>query len=279
MLDSLDRLKKGSQDANVHARESIRFFDRTQTPLGRKQITNVRIQSPAEKYPSWKECLAAAAARMPAASPPFPPDQDPPTRIQDLINCALYSLNHIQPPPSPPSWDDGGGQAQVLLVTNDKVVRDWAALYGIPTVGSGELTHLVAREELEFAEKKRHYDYACLNPRSPSSPVRPGGGGGWAGGSGGGGGGRGGGGGGGGGGWASARSGGGGRGGGANGGGGRGGGGGGRGTGRRNSWREEENNNNGFGRGRNGRDASPPDFVLRGPTRGVARGRGKLWEP
>jgi len=238
-LDSLDKLKKGTEDTNIHARESIRFFDRMQTPSGRKQITGVKIQGPTEKYANWSECLTAAAtvaaARSPTGSPVLSeePEQDPPSRIKELLNCAIYCLSNLQ----------SKGEGQVLLVTNDEIVREWAELYKIPTVGSADIGRLVQRENVEFAEKKRHYDYASANPRSPSSPMR----------------------------------------------GGRGGGRGGRGGGgvvggRRGSWKEEERgrddmNSNGFGRGRYRRDYSPPDYVLRGPPRGVARGRGKLWEP
>ena len=235
-LDSLDRLKKGVEDTNIHARESIRFFDRAQTAAGRKQVTGVRIQGPTEKFGSWEECLAACAGTPAANDPEL---QQPPNHIKELLNCAVYHLNRF-------TGKGGGEQQKVLLVTNDETLKNWAELYGVPTVGSGEIAGLVKREEIEYVEKKRHYDYAMNNPRSPALP---GGGRGGRGGIGGSRGGRGGG-----------------------------------GFARRDSWKEEEPRSpNGFGggggRGRSPRDSNPPDFVLRGPPRGVARGRGKLWEP
>ncbi|KAI5858364.1 hypothetical protein BZA05DRAFT_1155 [Tricharina praecox] len=242
-LDSLDRLKKGTENANIHARESIRFFDRAQTAAGRKQITGVRIQGPTEKFSSWEECLAACAGSAAATDPEL---QQPPNHIKELLNSAVYHVNRFVVKGA------AGDQQQqkVLLVTNDEILRDWAELYGVPTARSGEIAGLVKREEMEYMEKRRHYDFAMNNPRSPASP-------------GGGRGGRGGG-------MGSSR-------------GGRGGGG----FARRDSWKDEEPRSpispNGFGggggRGRSPRDSNPPDFVLRGPPRGVARGRGKLWEP
>lgn len=226
-LDSLDRLKKGAEETNVHARESIRYFDRMlQAAPGRKPITGVCIQGPSEKYSSWGDVVTAAAAGVEE------PDQEPPARIKELLNCAVFALRNTP----------ARGGDKVLLVTNDDVVREWAEAYGVPTVGSAEMIRLVKVEDVQYAERRRQYEYA-LNPRSP--------------------GGRG-----------SAR--------GARGG--RGGGGGG--GGRRNSWKEEEcaprvaMNPNGFGRGARGpREFAPLDYTVRGPTRGVARGRGKLWEP
>lgn len=231
-LDSLDHLKKGTDNTSIHARESIRFFDRVQTTAGRKQITGVRIQAPTEKYENWAECITAAAAAAARRTPPSSPiltdfpEQEPPSRIKELLNCTVYHLNRLR------SSDD----TQVLLVTNDETVAEWAELYNIPTVSSKEVETMVRREDIEFVERKRHYEYAVNHPRSPGSPY--GGGGRGRGGS---------------------------RRGGWNG-------------GRRDSWKEEDRTPP---RGRGGvrRDASPPDFVLRGPPRGVARGRGKLWEP
>jgi hypothetical protein len=204
-----------------------------QTTAGRKQITGVRIQGPTEKYANWQECITAAAAaaanRTPPSSPILTdyPDQEPPTRIKELLNCAIFHLNRLRDKEND----------QVFLVTNDEIVREWAEMYNIPTIASHDVSRLVRREDIEFAERKRHYDYAMNNPRSPSSPNR----------------------------------------------GGRGGGRGGRGGGgRRDSWKDDDRRidprANGYGRGGR-RDSSPPDFVLRGPPRGVARGRGKLWEP
>jgi hypothetical protein len=232
-LDALDKLKKGTEDENIHARESIRFFDRVQSPAGRKAINGVKIQGSSDRYANWNECLAAVASSVATKSAsPSPPTladvpQDPPNRIKDLLNCAIYHLNKIS----------GKKNDGVLLVTNDVIVREWAGVYGILTCGTTELAQMIRREDIEFVERKRHYDYAQSNPRSPGTSVR----------------------------------------------GGRGGARGGRGGGstRRESLRDEriEIDPNTFGRGRIGRDSSPPDYVLRSPPRGVARGRGKLWEP
>jgi len=239
-LDALDTLKKGTENTNIHARESIRFFDRAQTAAGRQQITGVRIQGPTEKFVSWEECLAACAGTPAASDPEL---QHPPSYIKELLNCAVYHLNRFV-------VKGVVEQQKVLVVTNNELLRDWAELYGVPTIGSGDVAALVKREETEYMEKKRHYDHAIGNPRSPASPGSGRGG-------------RGGGG------FGSYR-------------GGRGGGG----SARRDSWNANEPRSpispNGFGgggRGRSPRDSNPPDFILRGPPRGVARGRGKLWEP
>ncbi|KAI5803792.1 hypothetical protein EDC01DRAFT_716145 [Geopyxis carbonaria] len=225
-LDGLDKLKKGTEDTNIHARESIRFFDRVQQTAagGRRAITGVRIQDPTEKFASWAECAL--------------PDTEPPTRVKDILNCTLFAIRKSQ--------KIGGDDNDVLLVTNDEILREWAALYGVPIAHSADIAGKVRREDIEFLERRRHYEYGKSggSPRSPTSPTGGRGGGRGRGG----------------------------RGGGSNGG------------SRRNSGFREDPpqlrlDPNAFGRGRGMREPAEPDFILRGPTRGVARGRGRLWEP
>jgi uncharacterized membrane protein YgcG len=225
-LDALDKLKKGSDDVNIHARESIRFLDRMQTPAGRKAITGVKIQDPSERYQKWADFVTALEISLPDDH------QEPPPRIKDILNCAVYCLNH----PGIPSAID-----EIFLVTNNRLVKEWAIVYNVPVISPDDISGMIRSEDIEFTERKRHYDYAQSNnySRSPSSPRR--GGRGFGGGEG----------------------------------------------GSRGNFRErnETRTSSGGGgrRGRGGgsivRDCSPPDFVLRGSPRGVARGRGKLWEP
>lgn len=220
-LDALDKLKKGSEEANIHARESIRYFDRVQSAAGRRAINGVRIQATSERYASWAECVAATGQTA--------GQEEPPARIKEILNCAIYFIQHRAA-----KNDD-----EVLLLTNDETLAIWARQHGVTCAGSEDVVVMVKKEDIEFVERKRHYDYAQNNSGMSASPTRGG-----------------------------MRSGRGGRG----------------GFVRRDSWKEEAPRGrmdpNGFGRGgRIVRDSSPPDFVLRTPPRGVARGRGKLWEP
>ncbi|KAL7274767.1 hypothetical protein RUND412_002321 [Rhizina undulata] len=295
-LDALDNLKKGTEPANVNSRESIRFFDRCQSGGGRNSIRGVRLQSPAEMFATWAECekFLVPGAQVPAktspstsptayraggngyfrnenyssngnangnwnshgygndnmggggggrnrrASKPEASPTTPPKWIQGIVNCALWS-KHCDTTSN-----------ETLLVTNNDDVAAWARIFGLRVVNSDELKSLVYTEDHAFETRKRHYvESQNARPTTPNSPL-------------------------------SARGGRNGRGGGhfssSGGRGGRGGG------GRRHSRadiREDGGNSNmtDFSRTRGNHMAPPPEFVLRGPPTGVARGRGKLWEP
>ncbi|EPS42104.1 hypothetical protein H072_3928 [Dactylellina haptotyla CBS 200.50] len=55
VLDSLDALKRGSENENINARETVRWFDRT---LGKgNPEKGVKVQAPEEVYGRWEECL------------------------------------------------------------------------------------------------------------------------------------------------------------------------------------------------------------------------------
>ncbi|KAK6538569.1 hypothetical protein TWF694_010148 [Orbilia ellipsospora] len=55
VLDALDALKRGSENENVNARETVRWFDRT---LGKgTPEKGVKVQAPEEVYGRWEECL------------------------------------------------------------------------------------------------------------------------------------------------------------------------------------------------------------------------------
>lgn len=240
-LDALDKLKKGTDEANIHAREAIRYFDRSQTPgMGRRAITGVRIQDPKGKFATWAECVAAAPTNNSSPSSASDPEDEPPARMKDILNCAIFLA-------AKRAESGNADDEDIFLVTNDEILKEWAEVFNVRCISSNEVVTRVKREEAEYQEKKRHYEYS-VNPRTPTSPT----------------GGRGG------------------RGGGIMMRGGRGGP---VGFARSPSWRDpvpRHMDPNGFGRGGGRdyvRDTSPPDYVLRSPPRGVARGRGKLWEP
>ncbi|KAF3938878.1 hypothetical protein ABW19_dt0208946 [Dactylella cylindrospora] len=55
VLDALDGLKRGSENENINARETVRWFDRT---IGKGTIEKgVKVQAPEEIYGKWEECL------------------------------------------------------------------------------------------------------------------------------------------------------------------------------------------------------------------------------
>ncbi|KAF3286189.1 hypothetical protein TWF970_009738 [Orbilia oligospora] len=55
VLDALDALKRGSENENVNARETVRWFDRT---IGKGTADKgVKVQAPTEIYGKWEECL------------------------------------------------------------------------------------------------------------------------------------------------------------------------------------------------------------------------------
>lgn len=166
-------------------------------------------------------------------------DDEPPARIKDVLNCAIYLI-------AKRAEAGKADDEDVFLVTNDEILKEWAEVFNVRCISSNEVLTRVKLEESEYLEKKRHYEYS-VNPRVPTSPTSQ-------------------------------------RGGRGNGNMNRGGRGGPVSFGRSASWREEIPSRpmdpNGFGRGGRGysRDAGP-EYVLRTPHRGVARGRGKLWEP
>jgi hypothetical protein len=242
-LDALDKVKKGTEDKNIHARESIRYFDRVLNPTGRRAINGVKIQGPSERFKTWDE----ATARFPPVEPLHEgPNGEsevaPPNFVQQTLNCIMYIMDQrSQTPQLNP--DD-----KVLLITNDEEMAEWAKVYGIATAPSYDLEDMIRKEDIEFQERKRHYEYAQSNAASsPTQSFRGGRGGHPRGGS------------------FSIRS---ERGGfhNANG-------------GRRLSRSESYNEKTSPPLYRQTRNPSPPDYVLRTPTRGVARGRGRLWEP
>lgn len=224
-MDALDRLKKGNSEVNVGARNTIRYLD-SMLKVGYKTSAGIglHIQGTREKYPTWADFLAAAPATPAPAEGDFAPPT-PPGQLRDLLGCALYFIKTLPETCAP---DD-----KVLFVTNSPQVRDLAEDYGIPTVDTYEMTRMVERENIEFVERKRHYDY-----KKAAGPMR----------------------------------------------GGRGGGGG-RGVRGGRLARIDSRGTDDAERGQVGRGSRrsvgpvDPDFVLRGPTRGVARGRGRLWEP
>ncbi|KAK6527251.1 hypothetical protein TWF281_010439 [Arthrobotrys megalospora] len=55
VLDALDALKRGSENENINARETVRWFDRT---IGKGTAEKgVKVQAPTEIYGKWEECL------------------------------------------------------------------------------------------------------------------------------------------------------------------------------------------------------------------------------
>ncbi|KAF3918279.1 hypothetical protein ABW21_db0203284 [Orbilia brochopaga] len=55
VLDSLDALKRGSENENINARETVRWFDRTISKGTAEK--GVKVQAPGEVYGRWEECL------------------------------------------------------------------------------------------------------------------------------------------------------------------------------------------------------------------------------
>lgn len=286
-LDALDDLKKGTDMVNINSRESVRYFDRCQSGAGRKPVRGVRVQAPTEVFAKWEDCaqFIDPDAAVPAMPPPSPPrnngygnngyyanagangngNSNGGNRHRRGSRTANGSDPNTEEPatptipiPTPPKWvqpilncalyklhQPGKEQRktseneETVLVTNNDTVAAWAKVYSIKVVGSDELADLLDREGWDFTEKTRVYN---ANMRTGGNNGRNGGGGG---------GGRGG------------RS------------------GGGRGGHRRDSTGGDNvpsysfvNAPSGTGRGGGGEG-----FILRGAPRGVARGRGKLWEP
>lgn len=271
---------------NVNSRESVRYFDRCQSGAGRKPVRGVRVQAPTEVFAKWEECaqFIDPAAVVPAMPPPSPPRNNGYYNNQGNgyyansngnsngngnggnknrrgSRAAAPESNVEAAPvvPTPPKWvqpilncalyklhQPGKEQRaraseteETVLVTNNEIVTAWAKVFSIKVVDSDELAELLEREGWEFAEKTRVYN-ANLKTAGNGNGRNGGGGGGGGGGRGG-------------------RN------------------GGGRGGHRRDSTGGDNvpSYSPGGGSGRGGGDG----FVLRGAPRGVARGRGKLWEP
>jgi len=172
---------------------------------------------------------------------------EPPRRIQQLLNCVLYRKHKVgKRDTAPPGHQQLAKRPEIHLITNSPEVTAWARAFDISVLSSNALEDMIEREDFIYAEKMKDYQEAQLQVESNRS-------GGGRGGRGGGGVGRGG-----------NRS------------------GGNVGAGGRNNHGHGHGHptNGGSGGGRGHRGSGEPDFVfVREAPRGVARGKGKLWEP
>ena len=172
---------------------------------------------------------------------------EPSRRIQQLLNCVLYRKHKVgKRDTPPPGHQQLAKRPETHLITNSPEVTAWARVFDISVLSSNVLEDMIEREDFIYAEKVKDYQEAQLQVESS----RNGGGRGGRGGAG-----RGG-----------NRSSG-------NGGGG----------GRSHGHGHGHSSNGGLGGGRGhrgGGGGGEPDFVfVREAPRGVARGKGKLWEP
>lgn len=167
---------------------------------------------------------------------------EPPRRIQQLLNCALYRKHKLgKRDASPPGHQQLSKRPEIHLITNSPEVTAWARIFDLSVLSSNVLEDMIEREDFIYAEKVKDYEEAQLQAESNKNGSRGGRGG------------RGG----------------------HRGGNDRGSGGGGR-----NAHSHGHPNSGGTGGGRGHRGAGEPDFVfVREAPRGVARGKGKLWVP
>ena len=176
------------------------------------------------------------------ASTPAP--VEPSRRIQQLLNCVLYRKHKVgKRDTPPPGHQQLAKRPETHLITNSPEVTAWARLFDISVLSSNVLEDMIEREDFIYAEKVKDYQEAQLQVESRNGGGRGGRGGGGAG-----------------------------RGGNRSSGNGGGGG--------RNNHGHGHPTNGGSGGGRGYRGGGEPDFVfVREAPRGVARGKGKLWEP
>ncbi|KAF8422520.1 hypothetical protein EV426DRAFT_172793 [Tirmania nivea] len=170
---------------------------------------------------------------------------EPPRRIQQLLNCVLYRKHKAgKRDTSPPSHQQLAMRPEIHLITNSLEVTAWARVFDISVLSSNVLEDMIEREDFIYAEKLKDYQEAHLHVEGSRGRGGRGGGSGRGG----------------------NRSSG-------NGGGG----------GRNNHGHghgHPTNGGSGGGRGHRGGGGGEPDFVfVREAPRGVARGKGKLWEP
>ncbi|RPB21601.1 hypothetical protein L211DRAFT_851318 [Terfezia boudieri ATCC MYA-4762] len=316
-LDGLDQCKKGTDIININSREAIRYFDRIQN--GSLSVRGLSFQSPMEKFETWKQAAEeymipgaippgrqqksptirpitpispvgspglSPQPRSPAVarqngthahangyggmksmdgnkgrSNSFPLQQngrrntsgtseatlapvEPPRRIQQLLNCVLYRKHKVgKRDTSPPGHQQLAKRPETHLITNSPEITAWARVFDISVFSSNVLEDMIEREDFIYAEKVKDYQEAQLQVESSRNGAARGG---------------------------------------------RGGGGLGRGGnrssggagGRNNHGHGHTNGGSGGGRGHRGGAGGEPDFVfVREAPRGVARGKGKLWEP
>ncbi|KAK6512556.1 hypothetical protein TWF481_001441 [Arthrobotrys musiformis] len=102
VLDALDALKRGSENENVNARETVRWFDRT---IGKGAADKgVKVQAPTEIYGKWEECLEWYSPLTTAASGGDEFSSASPLAITEsqMLAQADEGLNGLSISPSPP---------------------------------------------------------------------------------------------------------------------------------------------------------------------------------
>ncbi|TGZ76214.1 hypothetical protein EX30DRAFT_375671 [Ascodesmis nigricans] len=162
-LDALDHLKKGTSLIAQNARETIRYLDRAQTSSRSTRLTSsVRFQSPSERFP---ELLLSAPPRR--GLPELASELEPPTstsssspegNIRDVLNCVLFFQQQM----AKRQQDDRTGRLrddEVVLLTNNETLALWAREYGVRVEASDDIKVLVKREEVEWIERKRQWEY------------------------------------------------------------------------------------------------------------------------
>ncbi|KAI5818050.1 hypothetical protein BZA77DRAFT_24027 [Pyronema omphalodes] len=167
-LNALDKLKKGSDSMSQMARRSIHYFDRVMQGTVKSGVT---IQAPNLKYGTWAECLAAApiAGKASLASTFYSSsdeEHEPTNKMKEILNCVIHRLNDEQLKQI----------GKIILVTNDRKDRDdsdmhlyeWAKSFGIPTYTTTELAKLVPLER-----EKNGRGRGGAEPQRTEAPVEP----------------------------------------------------------------------------------------------------------
>lgn len=172
-LQTLDRLKKGTDAENINAREAIRFIERA--GAGSKKISGMNIQTYSDKFASFEDCEIFAKKINPLSqtddtnllalqslslnvqrrrhSPERGEDREnrPTEETEAILNCALFRMRKLS--------NNNTESREFMLVSNDPQVVAWARYYGIRSVSVAELAAFVADEEAAFAGRQRQYQF------------------------------------------------------------------------------------------------------------------------
>ncbi|KAK6347277.1 hypothetical protein TWF696_007349 [Orbilia brochopaga] len=111
VLDSLDALKRGSENENINARETVRWFDRT-IAKGTPE-KGVKVQAPGEVYGRWEECLEWYNPLTMAADDGDEISFTSPLAMTEsqMLAQATDGMNQLSISPSPPSSPAVGAPA------------------------------------------------------------------------------------------------------------------------------------------------------------------------
>lgn len=92
-----------------------------------------------------------------AGLPELQGEEEPPLWVKDIVNCVVYYTREIMGQTE--LGEQGEEEDEVILLTDDEALALWAREFGIRVAATEDLSVMVRREDLEFQERKRQFEF------------------------------------------------------------------------------------------------------------------------